>query len=267
MMANSSPPSPSFQASSPNATQGYSRQDIANGLFQKLGEAGAKAGVFKPLSDKEREASLQIFLASQPIPHEDKAIWVFAYGSLIWNPAFQYRHRCHARIYGFHRALCLLSPVGRGCVEKPGLLFGLDEGGSCCGIAYQIHPQHVEEELRILWAREMMGGSYRPVWLKAHLRSASNCDCDSNQVTQMVKPAISFAIRQDTNRYYQGKNLDDMAGIIHRAKGELGSNRDYFDRTYQGLQAEKIGDRLVETIQQKLVALDHQQTQPDRLSP
>ena len=61
---------------------------------------------------------------------------LFAYGSLIWNPAFNFRHRELARVYGYHRRFCLWTHLGRGTRERPGLMLGLDQGGSCRGVLY-----------------------------------------------------------------------------------------------------------------------------------
>jgi cation transport protein ChaC len=68
----------------------------------------------------------------------DSDVWIFAYGSLIWNPIFKFVEQRVGTIYGWHRRFCLWVPQGRGTPDNPGLVLGLDRGGSCCGIAYRI---------------------------------------------------------------------------------------------------------------------------------
>ncbi len=115
------------------------------------------------LTDAEQEASLREILDR----HEPGAdVWLFGYGSLVWNPLVHYQERRVARLHGFHRSFCLWSHVNRGSLQRPGLVLGLDAGGSCRGVAYRIAAQHAEDELRLLWRREMVLGAYRPRWAK-----------------------------------------------------------------------------------------------------
>ncbi len=89
------------------------------------------------LSEDERAASLDAFMKSRPTG----SVWVFAYGSLIWNPAMKIAERRVARVGGWHRTFCLSMAVGRGTPSLPGLALGLDHGGDCLGVAYRIAEQ------------------------------------------------------------------------------------------------------------------------------
>ena len=82
-------------------------------------------------SDAQLHRSLSHTLSQAPRGD----VWIFAYGSLIWNPIFPFAEKRVARIYGLHRSFCLWSRVGRGTRENPGLVLGLDDGGSCSGLA------------------------------------------------------------------------------------------------------------------------------------
>ena len=115
------------------------------------------------LTEQERAASLHNLLASRP-PGTD-GVWVFAYGSLIWNPTVHFLESRPAIVQGWHRAFCLSVVVGRGTPENPGLMLGLQPGGSCAGVAFRIGEDVMEHELTLLWRREMVAGGYIPLWV------------------------------------------------------------------------------------------------------
>jgi cation transport protein ChaC len=109
------------------------REAIQNGF---VGEMIARSGTdLRVLSDEERRTSLEATLAIQPVPGD---IWLFGYGSLIWNPAFHYADLQPALIRAWHRQFCLATPIGHGTPEHPGLVLGLDRGGSCQGVAFRL---------------------------------------------------------------------------------------------------------------------------------
>jgi len=130
---------------------------------------------FRLWTPEERQASLQQTLAHWQ-PHQD--IWLYAYGSLIWRPDFEFTERRLATLRGHHRSLCLWSRVNRGTPECPGLVFGLDRGGSCRGIVYRLPGSVVESAFATLWQREMSTGAYLPRWL--------SCDTDAGRVSALA---------------------------------------------------------------------------------
>ncbi len=89
--------------------------------------------------------------------------WIFGYGSLMWRPGFEFESQAHARIRGFHRSLCVYSLHHRGTEALPGLVLGLDRGGSCVGVAFQIAPSKWEATLAYLRAREQVSQVYLEV--------------------------------------------------------------------------------------------------------
>ena len=87
---------------------------------------------------------------SCPPPADGKDLWVFAYGSLIWDPGFPFEEARPALLRGYHRAFCLYSTRYRGTPERPGLVLGLDRGGACRGVAFRVPGRHAAEVLRYL---------------------------------------------------------------------------------------------------------------------
>ena len=107
--------------------------------------------------------SLQSILNQRP---PDQEIWIFAYGSLMWNPEISFDQSILATIQGFHRSFCLWSTEHRGTKEFPGLVLGLEPGGSCIGRALRIPPELKDTQLVQIWEREMITEAYEPQWVR-----------------------------------------------------------------------------------------------------
>ncbi len=180
------------------------------------------------LSEAELEASLQEALAS---PHRvDEDVWLFAYGSLIWNPALEFAERQVVTAHGWHRGFCMWSRVNRGTPEHPGLVLALDRGGRCTGVAYRIPGNIAVDELRLLWRREMLLGSYMPRWV--HVTHGKS---DALR-------ALAFVVNRKRPGY-AGRMADDrIAEILRSATGKLGTGLDYLHMTLDGLAAHGIRD-------------------------
>ena len=171
-------------------------------------------------SDDRIRASLAATMADGP---ERDAIWVFGYGSLIWNPAFHYVETCKGRLPGYHREYCLWTRLGRGTIDNPGLTLGLEVGGECTGVAFRIDKDAAEEELEIIWRREMVAGAYVPTWVTI------TC-CDGRYI-----PAIAFVIDHGFERYAGGLTEDEIVERIATARGPLGGCSDYLFNTVKHL--------------------------------
>ncbi|RCJ39046.1 cation transport protein ChaC [Nostoc minutum NIES-26] len=188
------------------------------------------------------EAQLQESLSQTLVQHQpDSDVWLFAYGSLIWNPLFKFVEQRVGTIYGWHRRFCLWVPQGRGTPENRGLVLGLDSGGSCRGIAYRIAATNVALELPLLWRREMIVGCYIPRWVKVF-----------NGTDQL--PAITFVVNRQ-HRAYAGKiDLKTTINSIATASGELGSCADYLMQTVNGLIQAGIKDQQLTWLSEQVSA-------------
>jgi cation transport protein ChaC len=103
------------------------------------------------------------------IPVRDENLWVFGYGSLMWNPGFRYTEQQPATIFGAHRALCVWSIRYRGTPESPGLVLGLRHGGRCTGRAFRVEKTDRLAAIEYLRKRELNTGVYRPVYRRIHI--------------------------------------------------------------------------------------------------
>jgi cation transport protein ChaC len=183
-------------------------------------------------SDAEIEASLDAMLAA----HDPAAdVWVFGYGSLMWNPAFAYAERQTGVIRGYHRRFCLWLEMGRGSPGNPGLMLGLDRGGVCRGVAFRIPAAQARAELLLIWRREMFGTAYLARWVRVRMVGAT-------------VPAITFVVNRAHPRY-AGKLTDaEAARHIATAAGSLGSCASYLDNTIASLKALGIRDAGMQRI-------------------
>ena len=191
------------------------------------------------LSDEALLASRRAFIPDA----WDKDIWVFGYGSLIWNPVVQFSQTLDATIYGYHRRFCMWTRIGRGSPDCPGLVLALDKGGSTKGVIFRLERKIAIRELDILWRREMMADSYRPVWLSAHSANGP------------IK-AMSFAMRRDRPIYAPPMAEEEVAKAIYHAKGFVGPCRDYLENTYQALVEAGIHDKQMSRLVQLMLKMD-----------
>jgi cation transport protein ChaC len=187
-------------------------------------------------SDEELEASLDATLAEAP-PGQD--VWVFGYGSLMWNPAFLFAERRLGTVRGLHRRFCLWMWRGRGTLQCPGLMLALDRGGTCRGIAFRVEAAQARHELLLVWRREMLSGAYQARWV--------NVATEDGPVR-----AVTFVANANHDRYAGKLSEDEAAARILQASGELGTCLDYFERTVRILKTLQVDDRALERIDQAI---------------
>lgn len=185
------------------------------------------------LSDEAIQADLDATLATHPVEED---VWLFGYGSLMWNPAMEFAERRPGTVRGWHRRFCLWMHGGRGTLDNPGLMMALEPGGSCAGMLFRIHAAEARHELLLPWRREMFTGAYRSRWVTAM----------SNEGPVR---AATFVVNRAHSRY-AGK-LDDalVAARLATAAGALGSCAAYLSETLGALQSLGLRDRALERLQ------------------
>ena len=169
-------------------------------------------------------------------------LWVFGYGSLMWDPGFPYVESIRARIYGFHRSLCIRSVRYRGTDDQPGLVFGLDRGGSCTGVSYRIDLARQREVADYLQDREMLNNIYDPSIKSITLNDGRNVG------------AIVFIVKRQHPSYVNNLTIDQTASIVASACGQRGANLDYVQSTLSSLETIGIRDRGLYTVNQLATA-------------
>ena len=163
--------------------------------------------------------------------------WVFGYGSLMWRPGFDYVERQMARLSGYHRALCVHSHVHRGTPERPGLVLGLDRGGSCRGVAFRVAPAKREEVLAYLRARELVTS----VYLETH--RPIRLDERGEEVT-----AVAYVVDRRHLQYAGRLDPAEATGIVRGAVGQSGPNDEYVINTVEHLRSLGIRDHGLEAV-------------------
>lgn len=180
--------------------------------------------------------------AAPPGAHDDPPpgpLWVFAYGSLIWNPGFAHTDRRPAQLHGYHRRFCIRSTLYRGTPDAPGLVLGLDRGGSCRGIAFLVPPGQGAETIAYLDRRELPYPVYRRRILPVRLACGT------------LSAAVTYVARRDWPGYCR-LSAHETARTIDQGHGSMGSNREYLLRTLDGLRAAGIADPALEQLAQQL---------------
>ncbi len=165
--------------------------------------------------------------------HED--LWIFGYGSLIWNPGFEFAERRPAKVHGWHRALKMWSRINRGTPERPGLVFGMLSGGCCQGMVFRIARHSAGAVLAQLWSREMVMGVYDPKWL--------TCQTSLGPVR-----ALAFTLSRKCPSHTGVLSEDEYRRIFTQASGIYGTTLDYAHRTLEELRRHNIRDRGLERL-------------------
>jgi cation transport protein ChaC len=215
------------------------RKDFTPERIAAFAQLAAQFGDAQFLSEEEREAS-RAKIMSEHVPGTD--LWVFGYGSLMWNPAIHVDESLPGRVDGLQRSFCMRLMFGRAMPDNPGLMLCLVPGGACHGIAHRIAHDHVESESKILWMREMLSGAYVPTWV--------DIDLGARRVR-----GVTFVMNTAHPRYLPGLSLEEKATRIAKAEGHLGTCRDYLFRTVAALTNAGVNDAYLDEIHARVRAL------------
>lgn len=166
-----------------------------------------------------------------------KDMWIFGYGSLMWDPGFEFEERQTALLHGYHRAFCLYSTRYRGTPERPGLVLGLAPGGSCKGRAFRVAAGNIEAVLEYLHERELVHYVYQFREVPLRLPDAR------------IR-AHTYIADTKHKRYAGGLDMASAAAIIRQGHGQRGPNTDYLENTIAhldelGIKEGRLHDLLV----------------------
>lgn len=211
-------------------------------------DAGALAmghGAAWRMPDDHREATRRVLLGQ---PGACGALWVFGYGSLMWDPGFHFDEVRLAELDGFQRRFSYSISMGRGTLAQPALMLALERAaGVCRGLAFCISAEQAECESEILWRREMLRGGYTP-------------ELHALRTPQGEVQALVFAANPEHPEYVGELPLHEAAAHIARASGPLGSNRAYLDLLARQLHLLDIEDPYVEALHAQVLALPGPET-------
>jgi cation transport protein ChaC len=185
-------------------------------------------------TDAEFDAMAEAVLAE----YRPDELWVFAYGSLIWNPEFKFVESRRATAHGWHRSFCLKLTRWRGTRELPALMLALDGGGTCKGVVYRLPKEEHFGQIGLLLRREIDANppTNVPRWISIKTEGG------------MVR-ALTFVAAPDGKAYAGKLPLEQVAHVLARAAGHWGSCAQYLFRTVTMLEENGIRDRNIWRIQ------------------
>ncbi|MEM1386505.1 MAG: gamma-glutamylcyclotransferase [Pseudomonadota bacterium] len=163
---------------------------------------------------------------------DDAPLWVFGYGSLVWNPGFPFQEQRLATLEDYARSFCMWSIHHRGTPEAPGLVLALDEhsGASCQGVGFSVAPDAREDALQYLRERELISSAYLERWVTLQL--------DDGRSVQ----AVAYVIDPGHEQYTGALSLERQAQVIAGAQGGRGPNCEYLWNTEAHLRELGIAD-------------------------
>ncbi len=168
----------------------------------------------------------------------ERRLWVFGYGSLLWNPGFEHDDREIARLCGYARSFCMWSIHHRGTRERPGLVLALDaQRGACCdGLAFRVVPGGEAAALAGLRERELISAAYLEKTVTVRLADGRRVD------------AVTFVVDPGHAQYCADLSAERQAQVIARARGGRGPNAEYLHNTVEHLRALGIRDDALERL-------------------
>jgi glutathione-specific gamma-glutamylcyclotransferase len=178
-------------------------------------------------------------------------LWVFGYGSLMWDPGFTHDHAAPALLRGYHRAFCIYSTRHRGTHEKPGLVLGLNRGGACRGMVYRVPAAAAASALDTLWDREMPSAAYTPRRVRITLAGQG---AQGTQGAQSIM-VLTFVANTRHERYVGDLAAEDIARLIAGGRGQRGHNAEYLINTLRHLEELGVRDAKLHQVYLRVLAL------------
>ncbi|MCV6547355.1 MAG: gamma-glutamylcyclotransferase [Cohaesibacter sp.] len=163
-------------------------------------------------------------------------LWVFGYGSLMWNPGFEFLRSMPARLEGYHRSLCIYSHVYRGTPEQPGLVLGLSSGGSAMGIAFEVAADQRDKVIDYLREREQVTSVYLE-----HYGPLFLLDGSGRETGEQVE-AVTYIADSQHKQYAGHLALDQQMRYVRQGHGKAGPNVEYVLNTVDHLKEIDIDD-------------------------
>jgi cation transport protein ChaC len=163
-------------------------------------------------------------------------LWVFGYGLLIWNPICQFERQHKASLEGWHRSFCLRTIAGRASPRLPGRMLSLEAGGKTEGVALRLPAHALEDELPLLWIREMPTGAYRPIWSPIAMENGTR------------STALIFVADQNHHFYESSASIASVAAFVASACGPLGTNAEYLFKLRESLASWNVSDSYVDDL-------------------
>jgi glutathione-specific gamma-glutamylcyclotransferase len=207
------------------------RESLRDGSLIEAARRRMAAGM-QVRTDDEIAGCLDTILAGHP-PGED--VWLFGYGSLMWNPAMHFAEKRGGRVLGWHRKYCLWLEAGRGTPENPGLMLGLDRGGAAAGALFRVPADQARAELLLPFRRELFTHSYDPRWVSVAIPGG-------------IVRAVTFVVNRAAVRYVRRLDLELVANHVATAAGALGSCMEYLHHTLESLEVLGLDDRMLRKV-------------------
>ncbi|MEX2647734.1 MAG: gamma-glutamylcyclotransferase [Alphaproteobacteria bacterium] len=172
-------------------------------------------------------------------------IWVFGYGSLMWRPGFEHVEQAAALLRGYHRSFCVYSHHYRGTPDRPGLVLGLERGGSCRGVAYRVARARADDVLRYLDAREIPHEVYRRrvVGIELHGRGPAR-----------RAEAHAYVVRRDHVQYAGRLPIERCVELFLQGVGRGGPAHEYLANTVEHLEALGFRDPRLHDLHERVRA-------------
>lgn len=208
------------------------RQSICSGAYLESFDSLPKDILW---TQAQIDQSMAEALAARP---GEGDVWVFAYGSLMWNPISEFDERAAGTLDGWHRSFCIHLIAGRATPAQPGRMLALESGGQTQGVVLRIAQSKMQEELRILWIREMVTGAYLPRWLPVTLRNGE------------VVQALVFVANPRHVQYRGEVRAEVIAPLVARAAGAIGSNAEYVYKLLGALTDCGMSDPYIDSLSQ-----------------